>query len=88
MKRMLKEIEPVSLGKMLGLLYGICGPIAFLIILIMSIFAPDDSPGIFVAFAALIGFPLGGFLTGLLLAVLYNIAARFVGGIKVDIESE
>lgn len=51
---------------------------------------PGLSYGTVLAFGALIGIPIIfaaiGFLTGIVEAVLYNIFARWFGGIKIDFE--
>jgi hypothetical protein len=97
--RVVKRIEPLSAMKVAGILYGILGLFigAILSVLALSgIFSspltgggmPGWFPGVFGALAVVI-FPifyavLGAVMAGLM-AVFYNLAARFVGGLEVDV---
>lgn len=93
--RRLKRIAPLQLGKMLALLYGIMGLIFIPIFLFMSAassqVSPDQRMGL-MAFGA--GFALFmpvlyaviGFIFGVIGALIYNLAAKWVGGIEVEVE--
>ena len=85
------------LGSLIGL---ICGILYSFGGLILDIFVSNgwvttqETPGLsfgtVLAFGALIGMPIigatFGFLLGLVEAVLYNLLARWFGGIKIDFE--
>jgi hypothetical protein len=94
-KRRLKRIAPLQLGKMLGVLYGILGLIFvpfFLLMTAMSSQMPSESrTGIvamgagFALFAPVL-YALMGFIIGIIGALVYNLVAKFVGGIEVEVE--
>lgn len=94
-KRTLKRVAPLSAGKVLALLYGAMGLIFIPFFLIMSALTsqlPTAQRGIFAAMG--VGFALFlpvlyaviGFIGGVLSAAIYNLAAKFVGGIEVEVE--
>ena len=96
----LHRIGPMSCGKLSGLLYAVVGLIIGAFVSLAALIgssmgaAMGDEPG-----AALIGglFGLGaiillpifygilGFFVGLIGAALYNLAARLVGGLELDL---
>jgi hypothetical protein len=94
-KRRIKRISPLQLGKMLAVLYGIMGLIFIPFFLIMSAVAtqmpPEQRVGM-MAFGA--GFALFmpviyaamGFVFGALGALIYNLVAKWIGGIEVEVE--
>jgi hypothetical protein len=93
--RRLRRIAPLQLGKMLALLYGILGLIFIPVFLIMSPAAsqiPSEQRAGMLAFGA--GFAIlvpfiyavMGFIGGIIGAVLYNIVAKWVGGIEVEVD--
>ena len=93
--RRLKRIAPLQLGKMLACLYGIMGLIAAPFFLLMSMATanlPAQQRGIFAIMG--VGFALAlpllyaamGFITGLIGAALYNLLAKWIGGIEVEVE--
>jgi hypothetical protein len=94
-KRTVKRIAPLQAGKMLGLLYGILGLIIIPFFLIMSVFAsqlPAQQRVGMMAFGA--GFAVFvpviygaiGFIFGALTAAIYNLVAKWIGGIEVEVE--
>ena len=94
-KRTLKRVAPLSAGNVLALLYGAIGLIFIPFFLVMSAFTtqlPTAERGVFAAMG--VGFALFmpviyavfGFIGGVLSAALYNLAAKFVGGIEVEVE--
>ena len=94
-----KRIKPLSAMKMGGILYGILGLLIgaiFSVLALSGVFSspltgsgmPGGLPVVFGALAVVI-LPilygvLGAVLAGLM-AVLYNLAAGFVGGLEVDV---
>jgi hypothetical protein len=94
-KRTLKRVAPLSAGKVLCLLYGAMGLIFMPIILIVSLIAsrlPHAQGGlplvfgVGIALAAPIFYAVMGFLIGVIGAAIYNLVAKLVGGIEVEVE--
>jgi hypothetical protein len=99
MKRRLKYINPLSLGKILGILFGCLGllflPFFFLFIFLGPFLRhaagrPVNAlPMIFGTGMALclpIFYGVLGFLQGVIGAAIYNLLARWIGGIEVEVE--
>jgi hypothetical protein len=99
MKRTLKSIEPLQFGKISAAIYGLMSVIFvpfFVLFAIVGSFAPKaaGSPpplvlaGICLAMA--IGMPVlyavMGFVMGFIGAWLYNVIAKWIGGIQVEVE--
>lgn len=97
-----KKVGPVSLGKILGIIYAFFGFIIGLFfsffMLIGTIFGSiiEDSPeplvGLIFGFGSVVAFPvfygLMGFLGGIITAGLYNVTSRWVGGIEIELEEK
>jgi hypothetical protein len=93
--RRIKRISPLQLGKMLAILYGIIGLIAipfFLMFASLSAQLPAEQRGSFMAMgagAALFApilYAVMGFIIGVIGAFIYNLVAKWVGGIEVEVE--
>ena len=96
----IKRIGIVSLGKISGILYGFFGLIAGIILSIVALIgsiigssiaeSPEPLVGIFLGAGAIVALPLFygimGFLIGLLTAAIYNLIARIVGGLEIELE--
>jgi hypothetical protein len=93
--RRLKSIAPLQLGKMLAILYGIMGLLFVPFFLLMSLASasmPAQQRVGMMAFGA--GFALAmpflyagmGFVCGALGALIYNVVAKWIGGIEVEVE--
>ncbi len=87
--KIIKKIAPLQLGKMLAVLYGLLSLIFVPIIIIGTLFQKDSNPAkiIFFIFVPLL-YMLFGFIGGIIMAALYNLCAKFVGGIKIALEDE
>ena len=96
---LIKRVQPVPLGKMLGLLNAVVGLLAGVIVSLVSLAfpafggAPQQSfPGmsLFFGVGAIVFLPVFygvfGFLSGLVGAALYNALARVVGGVMIEVE--
>jgi hypothetical protein len=90
-----KRIAPLQLGKMSALLYGAMGLLflpVFLIMAVASAAAPEAQQiGIFAfgagfALLAPVMYAVMGFIVGVIGAALYNLFAKWVGGIEVEVE--
>jgi len=97
--RKIKRFEPVSVMKIAAIGYAILGLIEgaiFAVVFSAMPFASPDSPGFPRALGPLFGvgsliffpimFAVIGAIFGGLGAVIYNVTARFVGGIQVEVE--
>jgi predicted tellurium resistance membrane protein TerC len=91
----IKRFEPLQLGKMLALLHGMIGLIFLPIVLFFSLIASKLPPTQRVGVMAMgIGFMLFmpimyavmGFLVGVTSGWLYNLFAKWIGGIEVEIK--
>ena len=91
----IKRFEPLQLGKMFALLQGVIGLIFLPFVLFLSLIAPKLPPTQRVGIMAVgIGFTLFmpiiyamvGFLVGVIGGWLYNLFAKWIGGIEVEIE--
>ncbi len=92
-----RRIDPLSLAKVSAVLYALMGFILgcfFGLFSLLGIAADQGSEppiaGLIFGAGAVVVFPIlyavVGFLGSLLMAALYNVAARFIGGIELDLE--
>ena len=102
-KYRLMQIPPIRFGVVLGLINGVAGMIIaplFLITLGIAFTAEatGHAPNIFPAvpwflaggmalFTPVIN-AIGGFLAGVLIAMVYNFAARWTGGVEIVLEEK
>lgn len=96
----LKRIDAVSVGKVLAVLYGLLGLIIGLVVTLVSIMgsavgaAASGSNeawfGLLFGAGAIVALPIFyavvGFIGGLIMSTLYNVASSWVGGIEVELE--
>jgi hypothetical protein len=78
------EISAFSLGKWVALA-GLVGSIAIVILVVRGYENPTLSRGLAVLATAVAGLTLGGFLGGIVLATLYNVLARYLGGVRIHL---
>lgn len=85
------RISPKPLAKILGAIYAFIGIIGGVLVGVISLVASatGEAQGLF-GLAAIILLPLFygvlGFVSGYVMALLYNLAAKKFGGIELDIE--
>jgi len=96
----IKSIDPISCGKIVGILYTLAGLVIGAIVALIAIlgFSIGSSVGeggggmfgLLFGAGAIVFFPLLygilGFIGGLLAAVFYNLAANFVGPLEIGTE--
>jgi hypothetical protein len=93
--RRIKRIAPLQLGKMMALTYGVMGLLFCPIFLLGALFSshvPNQRPGGMIAFGT--GFAIAmpfiyaamGFIGGVIGSFIYNIIAKWIGGIEVEVE--
>ena len=100
MTKRLKKIEPVQLAKMLAVIYGLGSLVFvpfFLLFSLVASMAPHMGQGAapipmmlgmgvgFMIFAPIL-YATIGFITGLIGAFIYNVVAKWIGGIEVEVE--
>lgn len=98
----IKRISPVQLGKMLAVIYALVSLIAvpfFLLFGVMGLFANSFGGGSHTSGALGVGLGLGmmlvfpvmyavfGFIGGVIGGFVYNLVAKWVGGIEVEFEA-
>jgi len=86
----IKRLGVMSCGKVFGALYGGFGLIAGVIVTVFALAGlSGDGGGAMFGALAIILLPLiygiAGFIGGIIMAALYNIAAGFAGGIEMEI---
>jgi len=93
----LRKIHPVSCGKIFAALYAL-GTLLFVPFIIFGIMLGIStgqisgdkafSPPVMMLFCIALPFAYGlaGFVFGVIAASLYNLVARFLGGLEVEIE--
>jgi|SRR5580704_1691433 hypothetical protein len=93
----IKSVGVLSVAKIMGLIYGCLGLIAipfFLLIgLAGSLAGKQQSPfagmiGLVLALLAPILYGVMGFIMGAIGAALYNLFAKWIGGIEVQVQSD
>jgi len=94
-KRILKRIAPLQAGIVLGCLYATMGLIFVPFLILASMAAANLPPaqrgifafvGVGMAIGAPILYGVMGFVGGVIGAALYNLFAKLVGGIEVEVE--
>jgi hypothetical protein len=101
MNKRIKRFNPLQLGKVLAITYGLMALLIVPIFLLFAAFAGFASRaqgtagppaiaflgmGIGFALFAPILYAVMGFLTGVVGAFIYNLVAGWVGGIEVEVE--
>jgi len=93
----IKRFEPLSVGKVAGVLYAALGLIVGAVVSVAALvggFSADSAFGPFAGglagVAALVLLPIFygglGLIAAIIAAWLYNLAAGFVGGIEIDVQ--
>ena len=100
--RRLKRIAPLQFGKMMGVLYGLMGLIFlpfFVLFALIGAFAQNRIAGerrragafamggmLVMGLLMPVFYGAMGFIFGMIGAALYNVIARWIGGIEVEVE--
>jgi hypothetical protein len=90
----IKAFNPMSLAKIMTVIYLVIGFIVGIILSLVSLFgiiynfgdSSENALGLFGIVYMPIGYAVMGFLGGLLFAWLYNKFAKKVGGIKLELK--
>jgi hypothetical protein len=89
----IKKISPLSLAKIQGILFGLMGLVFVVPFLFLSFIFPIDSslegssfPSFWFFFLVPVLYAVMGFIMGFITALLYNVVAKWVGGLEITIE--
>ncbi len=83
----LKKIAPVQAGKVFAVFYGLFSLIGIPFMLLSAFFAPGGKmPGILFGLLLWVLYIVLGFFGGIISALFYNLAAKWVGGIDLIFE--
>lgn len=83
MTTQLRHIAPLRAGVVLAIVYGILSLVIAPFILLIVVFGGKGGAGFVILIPFL--YTAAGFLGGLLVAVLYNLAARWTGGLEIEL---
>ncbi len=91
-----KKIGPISLGKILGLMYTIFGLIIGALISLISMgnmmYGGFGATSMFFGVGAIVAFPLFygvmGLISGVLIGMFYNFITGFAGALELEVEME
>ena len=94
-KKRIKRISPLQMGKMLGIIYGLMGLVFLPFFLLMSTLAPqlpaEQRIGMLTIGAGFslfvpVMYAVMGFVFGAIVAAIYNLVAKWIGGIEIELE--
>ena len=86
MERELKRLAVIQTGKILAIIYAFFSIIMTPFILIAALVNPENITSLVPMLIMVIIYPIMGFLGGIILAILYNLGAKMVGGLRFTIE--
>ena len=87
--RRIKRFNPIQLGKMSAVMYGMISLIFVPIFLIIALVSPKGGGmgfGLGMIIVLPIIYTVLGYIAGFIGAFIYNIIAKIIGGIEVEIE--
>lgn len=82
--RKIKRIVPTTLAKAFTVIYGLIGLIVAFFAALVKASDFAYSIGFLFGFTAI--YIISGYLVGLITAFFYNIAAKYTGGVAIEIE--
>jgi hypothetical protein len=87
-RKRIVRVSSLSVAKVFGLIYGFIGLLGAMF---FGVLAAADVPGsvggVFLVLMPVL-YALGGFIGGLILGAVYNVAAGVVGGVVIDLADE
>jgi hypothetical protein len=88
MKQRVIRIAPLQLGKILAVIYALFSVVFIPFMMIPIFMAPEGTgPGVLFAIGMPILYIVLGFIGGIIGAFIYNLSARWIGGIEIEIET-
>jgi hypothetical protein len=81
----LKRVGVLSCGKVIGILYVFVGLIAGILFALIGVLSAAIGAAASGSNEPLVGYGILGFIGGIVGAALYNLVAKFVGGIELEL---
>jgi hypothetical protein len=81
MKKRISYVSPLQQGIVLGVLYAIISLVLVPFLLIATLLGHGGLGAIFVIFLPIV-YGIAGFIAGVIVAFIYNLVARWTGGIE------
>jgi hypothetical protein len=88
MKKRLTRVTPLRAGIVLGILYGIGGLIIAPFFLLAAFAGKGGVGGVAFAVMFPVIYAVGGFVGGIIAAALYNLVAKWTGGLEFEVTDE
>ena len=89
MRKRIVRVSPIQAGKVLAVLYGILSvPVALIMIIASSFGGGHGGVSILFSLAIPVIYVVLGFIFTLIAAWLYNVVAKWTGGIEFDSEEQ
>ena len=85
MKRRITRLTVLQTGKLLAVLYGFLSMVILPFLLIAMLFG--GAKAVAPMLVMLVLYPILGFIGGVIMAALYNLASKWIGGLEVTVES-
>jgi len=85
MKRRITRLTVLQTGKLLAVLYGFISLVILPFMLIAMVFG--GAKAIAPMLVMLVLYPIMGFIGGIIMAAIYNLAAKWVGGLEVTVDA-
>ena len=86
MERELERLAVLQMGKVLAILYGFIGVIMIPFALIGALANPKDLSLMVAMIVMVVLYPVMGFVSGIITAALYNLVAKWVGGLRFTVD--
>ena len=85
MKRRITRLTVLQTGKLLAVLYGFLSMVILPFLLIAMLFG--GAKAVAPTLVMLVLYPILGFIGGVIIAALYNLASKWIGGLEVTVEA-
>jgi uncharacterized oligopeptide transporter (OPT) family protein len=87
MKKRLTYVDPLKLGIVLAVVYGVISLVIVPFFILGALFGPRGSGfGVILAIFFPIIYAIAGFIGGVLTAFVYNLVAKWTGGVEFTTE--
>ncbi|MDC0936052.1 hypothetical protein OAS39_07180 [Pirellulales bacterium] len=86
MERELKSLDVVQTGKILAIFYAFLGVIMIPFVVIGALANQFDTAKVVPMILMLFFYPVMAFVSGIIMAALYNLVAKWFGGLRFSIE--
>ena len=86
MEKEIKRFAVIQMGKVLAVLYTFVAMIMLPFIFFGMASSPRGAPGAIPMIIVVVLYPVLGFVVGIIIAALYNLTAKWVGGLRFTVE--